>query len=335
MKKKIANIIKLIIALGLGLLIVWLSLKNLSPTERHNIINSFKIADYSWVIFSIFIGVLSHLTRAARWKILLKPMGYTPSLYNSFLAVMVGYFANLGIPRSGELARCTILRKEEGIPVNKSFGTVIVERAIDMVFFFILFFITLAVEIQRIDAYVQETIYPKVGEKFAFLSMDHVVSKFLLIAVLVLIPVLFLTRKRLMKVKIIQKTIDFIKGIWEGLKSISKIEKPWLFVYYSIQIWIFYYLMVYLTLFALPATSGLGPMAGMSILVLGSIGIMVTPGGIGLYPLIVSQTLFLYEITDTSLGLAMGWITWSAQTIMIIALGGISLILVSLKPNKL
>ena len=322
-------------ALGLGIFIIWLSLKDLTSVEKENIINSFKVADYYWVIFSIILGVIAHLTRAIRWKMLLKTMGYNPSLYTSFLAVMIGYFANMGIPRSGELARCTILYKENKIPVDKSFGTVILERAIDMLFFFGLFFITIAIEYNRINSYVQNTIYPKISEKFSFISTDHLFGKMGIFIVFLLIIIYFIFRKRILQWKFVQKLLEVFKGILEGLKSISKIEKPLLFIFYSFMIWVFYFLMVYLTLFALPETSHLGIMAGLSVLVLGSIGIMITPGGIGLYPVIVSQTLMLYGITKISgIGLAMGYITWSAQTIMILLVGGLSLVLVSFKSKK-
>ncbi len=335
MKKTALNIIKVALALGLGIFIIWLSLKDLTPDEKQNIINSFKVADYSWVIYSIVIGVFSHLVRAMRWKILLEPMGYKPTLYSSFLAVMIGYFANLGIPRSGEVARCTVLYKEHRIPVNKSFGTVILERAIDMLIFFSLFFITLAVEYSRIDNYVRTHIYPKINEKFTSLSTEHLVGKAGLTVLLVLFLFYIIFRKKIINSNVYKKLMAFLKGIWEGLKSISKINRPGLFVFYSLLIWFFYFLMVYLTLFSLPETSHLGVGAGLSVLVLGSIGIMITPGGIGLYPVIVSETLVLYGITKLSgIGLAMGWITWSAQTIMILVVGGLSLVIVSLKSKN-
>lgn len=335
MNKSIANIIKLIAALGLGVFIIWFSLKDLTPTEKTNIINSFRVADYSWVFYSIIIGIFSHLARAQRWRMLIRPLGYNPSLSNSFLAVMVGYFANMGIPRSGELARCTVLYRQYKIPVDKSFGTVILERAIDMLMFFILFFSALFIEFQRIDSYVQTRIYPKISEKFDFVNTDQLFGRIGLAVFILFVVLFFVFRKRIIRSKFYLKFVGIIQGIWEGLISIRKIEKPWLFVFYSVLIWVFYYLMVFVTLFSLKETSHLGLGAGLSVLVLGSIGIMVTPGGIGLYPVIVAETLTLYGIAATSgIGLAMGWITWSAQTFMILAIGGVSLLIVSFKQKN-
>ena len=335
MKKKAISFLKLAVALGLGILVVYLSLKDLSTQAKEDILISFRLADYRWVLFSIILGILSHLVRAERWKILLQPMGYQPSIKSSFLAVMVGYFANLGIPRSGEVARCSVLYSENKIPVDKSFGTVIVERTVDMVLFFSLFFFTFLIEYNRIDEYVQTHIYPAINDKFSFINTDQLFGKLALISLAILVLFYFIFRKKIMRWPVIIKISSIFSGIWEGLKSITKIKRPGLFIFYSFLIWFLYFLMVYTCLFSLPQTSNLEISAGLTVLVLGSIGIMVTPGGIGLYPVIVAQTLVLYGISaESGYGAAIGWITWSAQTIMIIVVGAISLIIVSLNKRK-
>ena len=336
MKKKILSILKLSLALGLGIFIIYMSLKDLSEQAKDDILTSFKMANYWWVLLSITLGVLSHVIRAIRWKMLLEPMNYTPSIKNSFLAVMVGYFANLGIPRSGEVARCSVLYKEEKIPVNKSFGTVIVERSIDMFIFFSLFFLTFAVEYNRIDEYVQTHIYPAINEKFAFISTDMLFGKLALGGAAFFLIVYFIFRKKIQQSTFFKKIIDLVNGVWQGLKSIAKIKKPFLFITYSLLIWLLYLLMVYTCFFSLPQTSMLSLSAGLTVLVLGSIGIMITPGGIGLYPVIVAQTLVLFGISaESGFGDAIGWITWSAQTVMIIVVGALSLIVLSLNKKKI
>lgn len=330
---QLKTIIKLVLALGLGILIIWLSQRGLTPENKSEILQSFKTANYWWVILSIFIGLGSHLVRAARWRLMLEPMGYHPSLKNSFKAVMVGYFTNLGIPRSGELARCTILFQLHKIPVNKSFGTVIVERSIDLIIFLGLFFITMAIEFKRIDSFVQEKIIQPFSDKFTILQSDGVLG-LSIILVFALLFILFLVfRKRILQTSFGKKMHSLVGGLWEGLKSVFKIKKYGLFLLYTLFIWVFYYLMVYLCFFALPETSGLSGMAGLSILVLGTIAIIVTPGGIGAYPVIAAKTVALYGIVDT-IGLSFGWITWSAQTLMIVIFGSISLVLVSMSKRK-
>jgi uncharacterized protein (TIRG00374 family) len=266
---------------------------------------------------------------------LLEPMNYSKSIKNSFLAVMVGYFANLGIPRSGEVARCSVLYREEKIPVNKSFGTVIVERSIDMFIFFSLFFLTFAVEFGRIDEYVQTHIYPAINEKFAFISTDMLFGKIALGSAIVFLVIYFVFRKKIQQSAFFKKVFELANGVWQGLKSIAKIKKPFLFIFYSLLIWFLYLLMVYTCFFSLPQTSMLSLSAGLTVLVLGSIGIMITPGGIGLYPVIVAQTLVLFGIsTESGFGDAIGWITWSAQTVMIIVVGALSLVVLSLNKKK-
>lgn len=335
MKKKLISFFKIFAALGLGIFVIWLSVKNITPEQKISIFNSFRIANYWWVILSIVIGILSHLMRAVRWQMLLEPMGYKPSTRSTFLAVMVGYFTNLGIPRSGEVARCSVLYKEAKIPVYKSFGTVITERSIDMIIFFSLFFFTITSQFQYLDHYIQTEIYPRLNEKFAFIPTEHLFGN-TAIALFVLMSFIFLLfRKRIFASKLWKKGMNLFSGIWEGLKSITKIKQPILFISYSIGIWVFYYLMIYLCLLSLPETANLSLMVGLSVLVIGSIGIMVTPGGIGLYPVLVAQTLFLYGISNESgTGVAIGWITWTAQTIMIIIVGAISLLIVSVNSKK-
>ncbi len=335
MNKKIISALKLSIALGLGIFIIYLSLRDLSDQAKNDILDSFKMANYWWVLLSISLGVLSHVVRALRWKMLLEPMNYFPSLKNSFLAVMVGYFANLGIPRSGEVARCSVLYKEDKIPVNKSFGTVIIERSIDMIIFFSLFFLTFAVEYNRIDEYVQTRIYPAINEKFAFISTDMLAGKLVLSLIVLVLGVYFIFRKKIRQTTIHAKMTQLFNGLWQGLKSIAKIKNPLLFIVYSLLIWVLYLLMVYTCFFSLPQTSMLSLSAGLTVLVLGSIGIMITPGGIGLYPVIVAQTLVLFGISaESGFGDAIGWITWSAQTVMIIVMGALSLVILSLRKKN-
>jgi uncharacterized protein (TIRG00374 family) len=335
MKKKIVSSIKIFAALGLGILVIWLSVRNITPEQEESIFKSFRIANYWWVILSIIVGIFSHLMRAVRWKILLEPMGYKPSTWSAFLAVMIGYFTNLGIPRSGEVARCSILYKEDKIPVDKSFGTVIIERSIDMIIFFSLFFITLASQYKYLDHYVQTQIYPKIHDKFAFIPTKHLFGNTALVLFGLTALIFFIFRKRIFASAFWQKMTKLFGGIWEGLKSIAKIKQPVLFIVYSLGIWFFYYLMIYLCLLSLPETASLNMIVSLSVLVIGSIGIMITPGGIGLYPVLVAETLILYGISkESGTGIAIGWITWTAQTLMIIIVGAISLLIVSAHSKK-
>jgi glycosyltransferase 2 family protein len=328
LKSRIITGIKFIFFLGLGIFIIWLSLRNLSSGEKEEIIESFKVANYYWVILAVLLGILSHILRTLRWIIFFEPMGYVPSVKNTFYAVMVGYFANMAFPRLGEVTRCGILTKYENIPFNKSFGTVITERALDMIIFILLFFLTILTQIGTIDNYMDTNVYPKLHGKFINYFRNPMVILGAIAIVIFIVALFILFRKKLSHTVLYQKIKHLVLGFWEGLKSLSQIKRPVLFVFYSIAIWVLYYLMVYVCFFCFSYTSSLTMGAALSALVLGSIGIMITPGGIGIYPAILQETLLLYGISKTT-GLALGWITWSAQTLMILIVGGISLILLS------
>lgn len=325
---RITTFIKFVLFLGLGLFIIWLSLRNLTADEKQQILLSFRIANYNWVILTIVLGIISHIFRSLRWMLLFEPMGYNPSLKNTFFAVMVGYFANLAFPRLGEVTRCGILARYENIPFNKSFGTVITERAVDLICFILLFFLMALTQMGTISNYLTTHVYPQLVAKFGTLHFTKLIILGSLGILVLAVLFYFLVHKKVRTTAFYLKLKSLVHGFWEGLKSLSQIKNPLLFVFYSILIWTLYFFMLYIVFFCFSETRSLGLGAGLSSLVLGSVGIMITPGGIGLYPAIIQETLQLYGIARTT-GLALGWISWVAQTGMILAVGGLSLILLS------
>ncbi|HTX89198.1 MAG TPA: lysylphosphatidylglycerol synthase transmembrane domain-containing protein [Bacteroidales bacterium] len=327
-RKKIFTFLKFLFFLGLGITIIWLSLKNLTPSERGQILHSFRIAQYNWVVLAIVLGIFSHILRSLRWRIFLEPMGYQPSVKNTFYAVMIGYFANLAFPRLGEVTRCGILARYEKIPFQKSFGTVITERAIDMMMFFLLFVVMILTQIGTIRNYLDTKVYPQIMGKFSNPASYRLLLLAILGVLLILVTAFILLRKQIAHTRIYQQIRNIVLGFWEGLKSLGQIRKPVWFVLYTLSIWLLYFLMLYVCFFCFEGTSFLSVGAGLSALVLGSIGIMITPGGIGLYPAIVQETLLLYGVLKPT-GLALGWIAWTAQTAMILVVGGIALLLLT------
>lgn len=332
-KTGLSTIIKFTLFLGLGILIIWLSLKDLTDTEKQEIMNSFRSANYNWVILSIALGILSHILRSVRWMMFFEPMGYKPTFRSTFYAVMIGYFANLAFPRLGEVSRCGILARYEKIPFNKSFGTVITERAIDMLIFFSLFLLTIFTQIGTIDNYLDNKVYPKLYAKIQNPELIRFAVYGLIAAVVFALVLLLFFRKRIARSGLYVKFKNIALGFWEGLKSLSGIKRPVWFIVYSLLIWVLYFLMLYLCFFCFPETASLSLGAGLSALVLGSVGIMITPGGIGLYPAIIQETLLLYG-TSLTTGLALGWIAWTAQTAMIIVLGSLSLLFLSFNRKR-
>jgi hypothetical protein len=320
--------------LGIGIFFIWLFLHNLTSQQIKEIFGSFGKANY-WIIgLAIVLGIISHYTRAIRWKMLIKPMGYETGNRNTFFAVMIGYLANLALPRLGEVSRCTILSRYENVPFTKSFGTVVTERGIDLLIFVLLFFINLALQFDKLYAYIDQKIYQPLEAKFNLsFSLAGSLTNIILVTLVVLVVLFFVFRKRLLKIRVISKLWDLIKGFLEGMKSVIYMKKPWLFVLYSLIIWGLYWLMAYLVYFSLPETSHLGPDAGLATLVFGTIGIMVVQGGIGIYPAIVAETLLLYGVASTK-GYALGWLIWSSQTLTIILLGVLSFILLPIYNKK-
>jgi glycosyltransferase 2 family protein len=334
LKNRLIAIARFMLFFGIGIFFIWLFLRNLSPEQKKEILKSLSFANYWWISLSIVLGILAHYLRAIRWKMLIEPMGYNPGKRNTFLAVMIGYLANLALPRLGEVSRCTVLTRYEGVPFNKSFGTVITERAIDLVLYVFLFFLNLALQFDKLYSYIDERIYKPIESKFHLsMNLSGSLSKIALAVAILILIVYFIFRKRIARNKLYLKIRDMAMGFFEGMKSLVKVKRLWLFGVYSLLIWFLYLIMAYLVFFSLPETSHLGIDAGLAVLVFGTIGIMLVQGGIGIYPAIVAETLVLYAVSTTS-GYALGWLIWSAQTITVILIGSMSLILLPILNKK-
>jgi len=330
LKNKISTIARFIFFLGIGIFFIWLFMRNLTHDQKKEIMLSFRKANYAWIVLAVLLGILSHLLRSLRWKMLMEPMGYIPRSSNVFFAVMIGYLANLVLPRLGEVSRCGILTRYEKIPFTKSFGTVITERAVDMIMFFILFFTTIYIQSDRLSSYIQTRVYDPLAAKFQFTIDFSAFFIFVSIGIgLVLIAGLIILWRLMRRSAFLQKLKAQILGFLEGIKSLGSIKQPLLFIFYSLAIWTLYLLMAYFVFYSLADTAMLGLDAGLGVLIFGSIGIMVVQGGIGIYPAIVAETLILYSISKTT-GYAMGWLIWSSQTLTVICLGILSLILLPL-----
>ena len=333
MKKYLLNAVKLIFFLGVGIFFIWLFMHNLSDEEKKDIYSSFTGANYWWVLLSLVIMFLSHLSRTIRWKILIEPLGYKPSNKNLFLALLIGYFANLALPRLGEVSRCGIVSRYEKIPFQKMIGTVVTERAIDLLSLFIAFILVFFLHLDKLAKFKELGIYQRASENMDKIENPGIYNWSLILLFIGLIFILYKSRSRISHFKWYQKINNIILGFFEGLKSLFKIKKPFWFVFHSIFIWVAYLFMTWVVFFSLPATSHLGLDVGLAVLVFGAIGIVVIQGGIGIYPWIVAQILVLFLISGTK-AYAMGWILWTGQTVMIILAGLLSMIFLPLLNNK-
>lgn len=334
MSQKIKNIIRFTIFLGIGIFFIWIFLRNLTADQKQEILNSMGNANYWWIALAIPLGILSHFLRAIRWKMLIETMGYKPRNSNMFFAVMIGYFANLALPRLGEVSRCTILTKYENVPFQKSFGTVITERALDMMVFFVLFFLNLALQAERLSGYIDEKIYKPLQAKLHLnLELSGAFAILMISFIVIFGIIFFIFRKQIASNSLYLKIKNIISGFVEGMKSLIKVRNIWLFGFYTFSIWALYMLMAYIVFFSIPASSRLGLDAGLAVLVFGSIGMMVVQGGIGIYPAIVAETLVLYGVASAQ-GYALGWLIWTSQNLTVVLVGIISLILLPILNNR-
>jgi uncharacterized protein (TIRG00374 family) len=313
-KGKLINGLKIIIPLALGVFLIWLSFRKLTIEDFDAIRSSFKNANYGWIVISIILAIFSHVSRAYRWKYTLEPLNYQPKFLNSFMAVMIGYLVNLGIPRMGEISRAAAMTKYEKIPFNKGFGTIVAERVADMILLLTLIFSVILIQLNKLSGLLSEFL-----DNFNALKLAALGS-FLLIAAFVFFR--FLKKS---EIGFFIKLREFISGIFEGIKSILKMKDSKKFILHTFIIWGLYFMMFYLAMYAIPEVTSVPLSAVLTAFVIGGISIAVTNGGIGAYPLGVAIILELYGIPQLQ-GLAFGWIVWTAQTIMIIALGGLSFI---------
>ena len=328
MKDKILNTAKFLFFLGIGIGLIWLVVKDLTEKDKEEIYKSFREANYWWIIVTILLGFLSNVSRAIRWKMLMKPLGHSPRLDNTVYAIFIGYMANYALPRLGEVTRCGILNRYDKVPMNELLGTVLAERAIDMLCLILIFFYTLFAQYSLIYNYTEQKLFLPLWNKLAPLFANKIIV--IVLFVLFLLAVWLLIRFiRIANTGIISKFSNALKGFLNGMVSIKNIDKPFLFVFHSVFIWVMYFLMNYVGFWAFSETANLSLSAGFSTLVFGSVGMIVVQGGIGAYPLIIMETLKLYGVS-TAVGFAYGWIAWSAQAVEMILLGFLSLLLLPL-----
>ncbi|MEO6229171.1 MAG: lysylphosphatidylglycerol synthase transmembrane domain-containing protein [Ferruginibacter sp.] len=323
MKKTILTILQYLLFLGLGIFLVWWSIHKMDDKNWEECKRALKSARYFLFIPVFFILVASHLSRAMRWRILMASIGYKPGLLNTFFAVMVGYLANLAIPRLGEVLKCTILGKYEKVPPDKLVGTILVERAVDVVSLIIVFVIAIATQVDIIGAYAQK----KLSKLFLSGNKEMMIVK-VIVVIAAFVIIYFLLKfifKKYSNVGLIKKMHILFNGVGAGLASIKHLQNKRAFIFHSIFIWLCYASGTYLGFYVIAETSGLPVAATFPILAFASIGMIITPGGIGTYQLFIMEVMLLYGI-DKGHAYANGILQWLAQFFIILMVGFFSLI---------
>ena len=328
MKKSYIKIIKTIFFIGLGLFFVFFFWGKLDKEQQQEIFDNFLKANYFWIFLAFVAGIFSHLLRSARWNLLIETVDSSPPLITTFNSVMAGYLANLAVPRLGEITRAAMLSKKTKISFDKIFGTVLAERAFDLLFYIFLFFLTIFFYWGTIGDYVNNRFLNTNKDTNFFSSWTFIIIVSIVILTIIFIWVLrkFKHKKAVIKIR------NFFANILKGILSIFRIKKVALFFVYTIAMWIMYLLMVYLVFFSIPLSLDNYVEVAFLVLVFGTIGIIVIQGGIGIYPIIVSEIMLIFGV-DVATGYSIGWIAWLVQTILIIIFGMIAFILINYK-NK-
>ena len=320
MKKRILSILQYLVFLSLGIGLLYLVFRKINLSL---VVNELRTINYSWLALAFVVGVLSHLARAIRWNLMIGSLGYKTNTARTFYAVMIGYLANLAIPRIGEVTRCGIINKTEKIPVNSLIGTVISERIFDMIVLLVLTFLVVIFQLKLVGGFMSKYIFHPLYLKFSSnLTSLYVLGGLIILITLVLIFTLGWILVHLKKFKFYNRIIALLSGFLEGINSIRKMPRKGAFLFWTLVIWTSYFLMTYLSFFSLEATSKLNLLDGLTVLSLGSFGIVApVPGGIGAYHFIVKAVLFeLYKLTPASAA-SFATLVHFSQTVLIIICG--------------
>ena len=334
-KKIIFKILKYIASLTFAFGIIFLLFKNQDPAQ---LIKEIQKVDGKWVFFSMIFGGWAYVSRGLRWIVLIDALGYKSTKLNSVSAVSIGYFTNMFIPRAGEISRCTALNQVEKIPVDKLFGTILVERVLDFVFLILLILLIFVLKFNDLLSFYSTLKAQQNPDEGSDKSLT-------LLAVFLIGGIIFFLLKRFLKdSKFYEKVLVFIEGLKEGFKSIKNMKRKSAFWFHSFSIWIMYFLMTYICFFSMQETSHLSVSDGLFLLVLGGIGMVVpTPGGVGSYHAIVMiglsvlgvGTVFLGEGGDPSNpALLFPTIVHIAQTLVAIIMGSIGLLILFLSKKR-
>ncbi|EGV42091.1 flippase-like domain-containing protein [Bizionia argentinensis JUB59] len=308
MNKTVKKYLKIILPILLGVFLIGYSLSKVPLAE---LLDYFKNANYFYVILGTFFGFLSHVSRAYRWLFQLEPMGYKVRLGNSLMAVFSAYLINYTIPRAGEVARASILTTYEGVPFEKGFGSIVAERFADFIMLMSIIAITLVLQFDFISSFFLERFNP----------INLLI--YLGIALSLLAVIIFYIRKSTngfaLKIK------NFLRGLAEGAFSIFKMKKKWAFLFHTVFIWAMYVLMFYTTTFAVDALNGIPFGAVLIGFISATFSIAATNGGIGSYPVAIYAAFSIFAIAEAP-SIGFGWIIWTSQTLLVIVVGGLSLV---------
>ena len=330
--RKVAfDILKYSATLGIAAFLLWFVYKDFSFEILKEQVSNI---NYYWIMLSILLALLSHYLRAYRWNILLEPLGYHLKTSRTFIAVMVGYFANNLVPRLGEVTRCGILKKNDKVSMTSAFGSVVAERALDLLILIILGSFTFLIEFDKLNSFIIENFQEKFPETKSIYGLVFTGLGIGLVLLLIAFFLFKIFRNQLHRNPLYLKIRQFVKELLDGFLSIRKIKNQFGFWISTFGIWLLYYLMLIVVFYAFPPTSNLSLIAGLTLLIMSGLGMSApVQGGIGVFHILISSVLVLYGIS-TNDGKVFALIAHTTQFLTVMLFGGISFVIsVFMKPR--
>jgi glycosyltransferase 2 family protein len=327
LRKGILQSLKFIAFFAVGIVLLWFAFRNVNFSRLST---ELKEADYSWLLLSVLFGLFAFISRARRWVLLINPLGFKPSLINSFYAMMTGYLANLALPRIGEITRCVALGKKEKIPVDQLIGTVVVERTIDFLSLLLIMILLILTSGDQISMFLKDSILIPVQQKIlAIFGVTWVLWLILLALMIVTLFLIIRYKKSLRKIRFFSKMFDLARGIINGLKTITNLKRKWEFIFLTVFIWINYTLMTWVVVFSIESTSHLTFSDSIFLLVIGGLAMSApVQSGLGAFHYIISRGLLIVKGIPLEDGLVYALLSHESQLIFVAIVGTISFFII-------
>jgi uncharacterized protein (TIRG00374 family) len=333
LRKGIIQTLKFIAFFAVGIVLLWFSFRNVNFTR---LAVDLKEADYSWLLLSLLFALFAFISRARRWVLLINPLGFNPSLKNSFYALMTGYLANLALPRIGEITLCVALGKKERIPVDQLIGTVVVERTIDFLSLLLIMIILILTSGDQISMFLKDSILIPIQQKvYSMIGFTWIIWVILFALMIIALVLMIRYKKSLRKIRFFSKIFDLAKGIINGLKTITNLKRKWEFIFHTIFIWINYALMTWVVVFSIESTSHLTFADSIFLLVIGGLAMSApVQSGLGAFHYIISRGLLFVKGIPLEDGLVYALLAHESQLIFIAILGTISFFIIFRKDKN-
>lgn len=341
------NILKFLLFLAIGCAILWWVYTSQNkafqeqcrldgvPEEQCSLLKKlladFRSTNVWWMLAVICCFQFSNIIRALRWQMIMQPMGYKIKFGNAFWTIMLGYFANLGLSRAGEVVRGASLAEYEKIKLDKVIGTIALDRLLDLITMALFILLAMSLEYDAIYNYLASNMRDFNMQAF----MRGWIFQSMLFGCILMLLLLIIFNKPIRRSMLYFRIKKFVKGFYEGLMTIRRVKQPLLFTIYSVLIWVAYYGMTYFAFLSFAPTSDLGPIAALLVFVFGSFGILIpSPGGMGTYHALVVASLAIYNVRGDDAFSFANIIFFNIQILTTVLFGILALIMLPLNNNK-